>query len=213
MRTSLEVAMAKPGPLPPHIRTLADRLGRELDHVDRLLGSFLTLAHTQHGPPGDESTVSLAELARLAIQRAAETVSAMDLDVEQPQGPDAWVTGSETLLSRLVENVINNAVGHNQSGGWVRVITAVKANRACLVVENGGPVLHPDQVKRLARPFQRIGAERTGSDRGSGLGLAIVSSILEVHGGTLDLQALTEGGLRVAISLPLAVRMAPGAPA
>jgi signal transduction histidine kinase len=213
MRTSLEVAMAKPGPLPPHIRTLADRLGRELDHVDRLLESFLTLAHTQHGPLGDESTVSLAELARLAIQRPAETISAMDLHVEQQQGHDAWVTGSETLLSRLVENVISNAVGHNQPGGWVRVTTEVRANRACLVVENGGPVLHPDQVKRLARPFQRIGAERTGSDRGSGLGLAIVSSILEVHGGTLDLQALTEGGLRVAISLPLAVSTATGAPA
>jgi len=213
MRTSLEVAMAKPGPLPPHIRTLADRLGRELDHVDRLLESFLTLAHTQHGPIGDESTVSLAELARLAIQRPAETISAMNLHVEQQQGHEAWVTGSETLLSRLVENVISNAVGHNQPGGWVRVTTEVRANRAHLVVENGGPVLHPDQVKRLARPFQRIGAERTGSDRGSGLGLAIVSSILEVHGGTLDLQALTEGGLRVAISLPLAVSTATGAPA
>jgi signal transduction histidine kinase len=213
MRTSLEVAMAKPGPLPPHIRTLADRLGRELDHVDRLLESFLTLAHTQHGPIGDESTVSLAELARLAIQRPAETISTMDLHVEQQQGHEAWVTGSETLLSRLVENVISNAVDHNQPGGWVRVTTEVRANRAHLVVENGGPVLHPDQVKRLARPFQRIGAERTGSDRGSGLGLAIVSSILEVYDGTLDLQALTEGGLRVAISLPLAVSTATGAPA
>jgi len=213
MRTSLEVAMAKPGPLPPHIRTLTDRLGRELDHVDRLLESFLTLARTQHGPPEDESTVSLAELARVAIQRPAQTISAMDLHVEQSPGPDAWVTGSETLLSRLVENLIGNAVGHNQPGGWVRVTTAVRANRAYLVVKNGGPVLHPDQVKRLARPFQRIGAERTGSDRGSGLGLAIVSAILEVHGGTLDLQPLPEGGLRVAISLPLAVGTATGAPA
>ena len=64
MRTSLDVAMAKPGPVPAHIRTLADRLRRELDHVDRLLESFLTLAHTQQGPPADQSTVSLAELAR-----------------------------------------------------------------------------------------------------------------------------------------------------
>jgi len=212
MRTSLEVAMAKPGPLPPHIRTLADRLGRELDQVDRLLESFLTLAHTQHGPPSDESTVSLAELARVAIQRPADTISAMDLHVEQHQGPAAWVTGPEVLLSRLVENVINNAVVHNLPGGWVRVITAERADRAYLVVENGGPVLHPDQVKQLTRPFQRIGAERTGSDGGSGLGLAIVSSILEVHAGTLDLQALADGGLRVAISLPLAVGTSTGAP-
>ncbi len=61
MRTSLEVAMAKPGPLPPHIHILAGRLSSELDQVDRLLESFLTLAHTQQGPPSDEVTVSLAE--------------------------------------------------------------------------------------------------------------------------------------------------------
>jgi signal transduction histidine kinase len=213
MRASLDVAMAKPGPLPAHILTLADRLGRELDHVDRLLESFLTLAHTQQGPPGDESTLSLAELARLAIRRHADAISAMNLNVEQQQGSGPWVTGSKTLLLRLVENVINNSVGHNQPGGWVRVLTEVRASRAHLIVENGGPVLYPDQVKHLTRPFQRIGAERTGSDRGSGLGLAIVSSILEVHGGTIDLEPLTAGGLRVAISLPLAGRTATGAPA
>jgi signal transduction histidine kinase len=103
MRTSLDVAMAKPEPVPPHISTLADRLRRELDHVDRLLESFLTLAHTQHGPVADQSTVSLAELARLAIERRAGAVSALGLEVEQQQRPDAWVVGSETLLSRMVE--------------------------------------------------------------------------------------------------------------
>jgi signal transduction histidine kinase len=214
MRTSLDVAMAKPGPVPPHIRTLADRLGRELDHVDRLLESFLTLAHTQHGPLADQSTVSLADLARLAIERRADTISAMGLDVsQQPGRPDAWVTGSETLLARMVENVIDNALGHNQPGGWVRVSTAVEHQRARLVVENGGPILDPDQVKRLTQPFRRIGAERTGQDKGAGLGLAIVSSIAEVHGGTLELEALTDGGLRVAITLPLATRTESGATA
>lgn len=213
MRTSLDVAMAKPGPLPPHIRTLANRLRHELDHVDRLLDSFLTLAHTQHGPPGDQSTVSLAELARVAIERPADRILAMGLDVEQQQAFGTWVTGSETLLCRLVENLIDNAVGHNQPGGWVRVATAVSGSRAHLVVENGGPVLHPDQVKLLTQPFRRIGAERTGSDTGFGLGLAIVSSILEAHGGTLDLQGRAEGGLRVVVTLPLAARAAMGAPA
>jgi signal transduction histidine kinase len=214
MRTSLDVAMAKPGPVPSHIRTLADRLGRELDHVDRLLESFLTLAHTQHGPLADQSTVSLADLARRAIERRADAISALELDFsQQPGRPDAWVTGSETLLARMVENVIENALGHNQPGGWVRVTTAVEDKRAQLVVENGGRVLDPDQVKQLTQPFRRIGAERTGQDKGAGLGLAIVSSIADVHGGTLELEALTDGGLRVAITLPLAVSQAAGAPA
>jgi signal transduction histidine kinase len=213
MRTSLEVAMAKPGPVPPQFVTLAERLGRELGHVDRLLESFLTLAQTQHGPMDDQSTVSLADLVRLAIERRTDAIAAMGLTVEHQEGPDARITGSETLLARMVENVFDNAIGHNHPGGWVHVTTAVEDKRSQLVVENGGPVLDPDQVRQLTQPFRRIGAERTGSDDGSGLGLAIVSSVVEVHGGTLDLQALGDGGLRVAITLPLAVRTQAGAPA
>jgi signal transduction histidine kinase len=213
MRTSLEVAMTKPGPVPSQFRTLADRLGRELDHVDRLLESFLTLAHTQHGPLADQSTFSLADLARLAIERRADAICAMGLDVEQQGRRDAWIAGSEMLLSRMVENVIDNSISHNQPGGWVRVTTEVEDKRAHLVVENGGPVLDPDEVEELTRPFRRIGAERTGQDKGAGLGLAIVSSIAEVHGGTLDLEALSDGGLHVAITLPLAARTQAGAQA
>ena len=70
-----------------------------------------------------------------------------------------------------------------------------------------------DEVKEITQPFRRIGAERTGSDKGAGMGLAIVSSVVEVHGGTLDLEALSDGGLRVAIILPLTVRRVAGAPA
>jgi signal transduction histidine kinase len=213
MRTSLDVAMAKPEPVPPHIRTLADRLRRELDHIDRLLNGFLTLAQTQHGPLADEAMVSLAELAGLAVGRKAEAISSMRLDVEQLQDPAARVTGSETLLARMVENVVENAVGHNQPGGWVRIVTAVESGRALLVVENGGPPLDPGQVDELTEPFRRVGAERTGSDNGAGLGLSIVASIVGAQGGTLDLEALREGGLRVSIALPLTTTTPARAPA
>ena len=211
MRTSLDVAMAKPGPVPSQFRTLADRLGRELDHVDRLLESFLTLAQTQQGPLADQSTVSLADLARLAIERHTDAISTMRLTVEQ-QPANAWVGGSQTLLARMIDNVIDNAIGHNQPGGWVRVTTTVEDTRARVVVENSGPVLDPGEVKQLTQPFRRIGAERTGQDDGAGLGLAIVASITEVHGGTLELAAIEDGGLRVAITLPLAVGVHAGAP-
>ena len=204
MRTSLDVAMAKPGPVPAHVVTLAERLRRELDRMDELLESFLALAKTQQGPLADQATLSLAELACVAIEDRAAAISAQGLNVEQRPDPHARVSGSAPLLARMVENVIENAIGHNQPDGWLRVCTAVEGTRARLVVENGGERLDPDDVKELSRPFRRAGAERTGSDRGAGLGLAIVASIAEVHGGTLNLAARSEGGLRVAIGLPLA---------
>lgn len=91
--------------------------------------------------------------------------------------------------------------------------TTIQDTSAHLVVENGGPVLDADEVKQLTQPFRRIGAERTGSDNGSGLGLAIVSTIVDAHAGALDLEALTDGGLHVAISIPLALRTTAGATA
>jgi signal transduction histidine kinase len=211
MRASLDVAISKPGPLPPHIVTLADRLRHELYHVDRLLESFLTLAQAQHGPAPDQSTLSLADVASNAIERRSGAISLMKLTVDRDERSHPWVTGSETLLSRAVENVIDNAIEHNQPGGWIRVQTAVAGLFARIVVENGGPVLAQQEVEQLPRPFQRLGAERAGSEKGSSLGLSIVSSIVEAHGGSADLQALRDGGLRVVIALPLAVAVRAGA--
>jgi signal transduction histidine kinase len=212
MRVSLDVAMAKPTPAPAHIRALAERLRRELDQADRLLESFLTLAHAQQGALNDETTVSLTEFARLAIEHHADAISRLRLEVTQEQHPDVWISGSKTLLSRMVENLIDNAIVHNEPGGWVRVSVEARGGHARFVVENGGPLLDRAQVEALAEPFRRIGAERTGSDRGSGLGLSIVASIAEAHGGTLALEARSDGGLRVAVTLTLAGGAA-GAPA
>ncbi len=90
------------------------------------------------------------------------------------------------------------------SGGWVKVQTAVDGRVVRVVVENGGAVLQPEDVSQLARPFKRLGAERTGSDRGNGLGLSIVQAIAEAHDGVLDLHARSGGGLRVVVMLPRA---------
>ena len=64
------------------------------------------------------------------------------------------------------------------------------------------------RVLNLAQPFRLLRADRTGSDDGAGLGLSIVAAIAAAHRGTLDLQARPEGGLRVAIALPLAAQAA-----
>ncbi|MFC7640838.1 sensor histidine kinase [Streptosporangium lutulentum] len=104
----------------------------------------------------------------------------------------------------MVDNVIDNAVVHNHDGGWIRVATTSDGGTARLVVETGGHVLDQEQLSRLAQPFQRLGADRTGSGSGSGLGLSIVAAVATAHGGDLDLRARPEGGLRVAVSLPLA---------
>jgi len=208
MRVWLDVAMAKPGPLPPESVALAGRIRHELDHIDTLLEGFLTLARTQQVPASDQAAVSLSGTAAAAIGQRADTASGLALTVDHEPCPDAAVTGSRTLLARMIENVIDNAIRHNEPGGWVRVREQAEGALAQVVVENGGAVLAQKEVDRLGRPFHRLGRERTGTGDGTGLGLSIVKSIAEAHGGGVALQALPGGGLRVTITLPRAEAMA-----
>jgi signal transduction histidine kinase len=213
MRVWLDVALAKPGPAPPHMADLGDRLRHELDHVDRLLDGLLVLARAQQRSAADSSTLPLDTVVSAATAQRATPISGQGLDVRHQQCPGAWVTGSETLLARMVGNVVDNAIAHNAPGGWVRIRTGVAGAAARLVVENGGPVLDERDVQALTQPFRRLGTERTGSDTGSGLGLSIVAAIAEMHGGGLELHALAGGGFQVVIELPLALRAGAGAPA
>ncbi|EPH44984.1 putative Sensor protein CutS [Streptomyces aurantiacus JA 4570] len=201
MRASLDVAVAKPHPAAGTV-ALAGRLRTELDRVDHLLDGFLVLARAQHGTLTDRTPVPLGELAREALTARAADIAAKTLTVDDAVRADAWTPGSPALLSRMVENVVDNAIVHNQQRGWIRISTEHDETEARLVVESGGSVLDQSQVDRLTQPFERLAADRTGSEAGSGLGLSIVAAIVAAHGGRLALLARPEGGLRVTAVLP-----------
>src|SRR5215471_17345109 len=185
MRASVDVAVAKQGPVPEQTVALADRLRAELDRTDELLEGLLVLARAQHGALAGLEVVALDSVVTEAEGVRSADIDAAGLSVRQVGGCVLPVTGSEVMLRRMVDNV----------------------------VENGGPVLDGDEVSQLAQPFRRLGADRVGSDRGSGLGLSIVAAIAAAHGGSLELCARPEGGLRVVITLPLAASQAlAGAP-
>jgi signal transduction histidine kinase len=214
MRASLDVALAKPEPAPPQTVALAARLRAELDKIDHLLEAFLFLARAQHRSLPGQAMLPLDYVAATALAEQATPISDRGLTVQEDSDPGgAWVTGSQALITRMVENVIQNAVRHNTDGGWIHVTARTADGQASLVVENSGPVLDQDEVRELSQPFRRIGADRIGSDRGSGLGLSIVAAIAEAHGGSLDLRARPAGGLRLTIQLPAAADVPAGAPA
>ncbi len=233
MRASLDVAVAKPEPVPVQTVALAGRLRAELDRIDDLLEGFLVLARAQHGALPGSAAISLGGLAAAALAVRTSAITAKGLNVRSDARPDAaCITGSLALVSRMVDNVVDNAITHNEQDGWISVEADADKHHASVVIENGGAILDQRQVAQLAQPFRRLGADRLPADRldagrsvpggvagggpegragsggpgggGSGLGLSIVAAIAAAHGGTLDLRARPAGGLRVEITMPLA---------
>jgi hypothetical protein len=208
MRTTLDVALTTPDGVAPQVKTLDADLREDLDHADRLLQSFLVLADAQRGELGEQHPVALEQLVTTALAARAQELATKHLEVHTRLDP-VRAAGSETLLTRMIENVIENAVHHNTAHGLIDVVLELDREQARLIVETDGPLLDERRVAELAQPFRRLGQERTHSQTGHGLGLSIVAAVAAAHGGTLLLGARPQGGLRVQITLPRATAAQP----
>jgi signal transduction histidine kinase len=210
MRTSLDVAEGKPRPVPREVTVLAGKLREGLDQADRLIESFLTLARTHQGTAAEDAPVSLTGVVAAALAARERRATDGAVRIRRQLGA-VEVIGDPTLLRRLVDNILDNALRYNHPGGWVHVQCHTDTGNAesvtaRLVVENTGPQLHDADVRQLGQPFRRLAADRTTT--GSvGLGLSIVAAITAAHDGTLHLEARPEGGLRAVIDLPCATRV------
>lgn len=204
MRTTLDVAIAKPGGVPVQTRELDSELRVDLDHAERLLESFLTLARAENGQLDGSNQVPLEPLITSALAARADQIAANDLRVGTHLTA-VEVVGSATLLRRMIENVVENAVRHNQLGGAIELrLALVDGQQARVTIDSSGPTLDPEAVAQLDQPFNRLSQDRTGSQNGHGLGLSIVAAVAVAHSGRLDLHPRPEGGLRVQITIPAA---------
>lgn len=205
-RTLIEVALDAPD-VPEPTRKLGETLLEVNHRNERLIDGLLVLASSDQRI--DKRTgVDLADIA----DRAISTFGAAADQVRVRIGRDLTstpVAGDPALLQRLAENLVDNAVQYNiDEGGWVHVAVGGDRRWARLTVENTGPVVSPHDVDALFEPFRRLASrERTAEgghpNRGAGLGLSIVRSVATAHGGTVQAQARPDGGLVVAVTLPV----------
>ena len=203
MRTEVDVALADPAASGQELRTTGETVRETIDRCEHLLESLLMLARSE-AATGRAETVDLAALAADCIT----DLRAQADDAEVSVAPDlkpAWTQGEPALLERMIGNLIDNGIQHNELGGLLEVSTFARNGRVQLRVLNGGPRIDPPAVQALAEPFRRLDRDHAGF----GLGLSIVRSVIEAHGGELDLRAPESGGLEVYVSLPGAPGTAP----
>ena len=121
-----------------------------------------------------------------------------------PSRGNLFVTGDPQKLTRVIENLVDNARSFSPEGGRVRLIVTPKDGMAEIAVEDDGPGVPPDEREAIFRRFHSVRPERDGFGKHSGLGLAIVRTILDSHHGSIHVEDRSNGksGARFVVTLP-----------
>jgi signal transduction histidine kinase len=191
-RTLLQVALADPSASAGTLREACEQVLELGTRTERLIDGLLTLATSERGIERREPL----DLAVVAARVAGRESFPVDLKLDP-----APVAGDQRLAESLIANLVGNAIRYNVPGGWVTVRTFAGDGHSVVSVSNSGPVVPEDEVDRLFRPFQRMGAARVGGS-GYGLGLAIVRAIADAHDATVSATPLPAGGLDVSVTFP-----------
>jgi len=203
IRAEVEVTLADPDATEADLRHMGEAVLEAADRTQALLDSLMFLARSQQALPRREP-LDLAVAARTAADTTANEAAARGVAVHLDLEPSP-ITGDPPLIDRTVANLVENAVRHNVMGGTVDITV-----RPGLVhVENTGQQIRPEDVRRLAEPFERL--HRDCSGPGVGLGLSIVRSVADAHGARLELQPRAGGGLVAEVAFT-AARPAPRPP-
>lgn len=109
--------------------------------------------------------------------------------------PEREWSFDEKSMSRVLDNLLLNALQHSPAGGVIDIVATVDDARCSVAVENTGPVI---PVEKREAIFEMFSTEREG---GTGLGLGIAREIVEAHGGTLQCVD-SRRGARFVIQLP-----------
>lgn len=125
-----------------------------------------------------------------------------EMDYEyHPDVSNFVIQGDATLLVRMFDNLINNAVKYGKEGKLLIVTTKTKKDTITVEITNFGKVIPQKDLERIFEKFYRAEASRNSETGGTGLGLAIAANVARVHGGTIQAKSSLEGTV-FSVTLP-----------
>ncbi len=116
---------------------------------------------------------------------------------------DGTVTGSDTLIYRLLFNLTENAIRYNRPDGIVRITVTEEEKRLIIRVSDTGCGVPEQYRESIFQPFFRVDKSRSRENGGVGLGLSLVWEIVTLHGGDVRVEESSEKGTTIAVKLPL----------
>jgi CheY-like chemotaxis protein/two-component sensor histidine kinase len=166
-------------------------LERQVGQIRRLVDDLLDISRITRGKI--ELRKERVELAPV-VHQAVESVGALykslqhELTVTLPPNP-VYVDGDPTRLAQVVGNLLNNAFKFTDKGGHIRLTVEEECGEVALRVRDDGIGIAPEQLPRVFEMFTQVDTSLERSRDGLGIGLTLVKTLVEMHGGTVEVHS------------------------
>ena len=199
MQAQLELFSAEHPDVLPETAEFLTLLREQTERLTQMTKTLLEMSNLQQVARNEQLQLApmveeiFTDLAPLAEKRS------ITLEAEG----DAALTGSDTLIYRLLFNLTENAVKYNHAGGNVRVSVINESLDILIRIEDTGCGIPEEYRRSIFQPFFRVDKSRSRAYGGVGLGLTLVRKIVELHGGTIRIVKSDAQGTTFAVTLPV----------
>ena len=170
-----------------------------------LVNDILDIAEIEAGKrPIHRIEIALKPLADICLKsfqpQAEEKAITLTLDIAD----DALRLYADQICTiQIISNLVANAIKYTAKGGTVSLFAApAPGGGTTLTVRDNGIGIPPDKLPTIAEPFSQVVANPHHARDGKGLGLGIVKSLVDAHGGELDIDSAVDIGTTVTVHFP-----------
>lgn len=216
LRGEAEVALARPDRPSDEYRESLTVLRDESQRLTQIVEDLFTLARADAGQyPLTPQDFYLEELVADCLRTTRTLALAKQISVSADSAAELPIYADESLIRRMLLNLLDNAIKYTPQGGKVSVSCTLSNNEYCLSVSDTGRGIPENMQKRIFERFFRVDEARSRGENngtGAGLGLSIARWIAEAHHGRLELTRSDSTGSTFTAFLPVTILGAAGQP-
>ena len=177
-------------------------------HLLALINDILDMSKIEAGKMNLRfEAVAIEDVAEDAIRLVRNRAEAAGLELRLDFSDLPEVEADYRAIKQVLLNLLSNAIKFTPRGGTITVRAERREDplgeRVRILVQDTGIGIPPEDLARLAKPFEQIESQDSKTQQGTGLGLALTKSLVEMHGGLLDLRSAPGQGTSAIFSLPV----------
>lgn len=199
MQAQLELFSAEHPNVLPETANFLRLLREQTERMNQMTKTLLEMSELRTVPCADR--IEIAPMIEEIFADLTPLAEKNGIILESTD--DGTMTGSDTLIYRMLFNLTENAIRYNRPDGTVCITVTSEEKQLVIRVADTGCGIPEQYRESIFQPFFRVDKSRSRENGGVGLGLSLVWEIATLHGGDVRVEKSSEKGTTIAVKLPL----------